>query len=158
MRSSRDAANCAPAQEFPNILWKPKFHYRDLIHRSLSWVRFIQSTSSHLFSLSFVLILSSHLCLGLLNDIFLEFPPKSYMRSSLRHIGVPYTREFNYFMLHKICMTCRKDVLQDVAETSCTDPATTFTAQYSQCYTVQVIESVVRETANTPNKWRNGSR
>jgi hypothetical protein len=43
----------------------------------VSWTRWIQSITSHLISVSLILILSSPLCLGLLNSLFpINFPTK----------------------------------------------------------------------------------
>jgi len=55
------------SQEIPWLLWNPKVHYS--VHKSLplvptlSWKN--QSTPSHLISLRSIVILSSHICLGL---------------------------------------------------------------------------------------------
>jgi hypothetical protein len=56
------------------------------LHWSLSWVRSIQSISSHPISLEPILLLSSRLPLGLYVSLCLAFPAKSYMHSlSLPH-------------------------------------------------------------------------
>jgi hypothetical protein len=66
---SWEAANCAAIQEFPAILRNPKVHHR--VHKSppldwsLSWASPIRSIPSHPISLRSVLILSTHLRLGL---------------------------------------------------------------------------------------------
>jgi hypothetical protein len=56
------------------------------LYWSLSWARSIQSIPSHPISLRSILILSTHLRLGLVVVSFLlVFPPISYMHSSSHH-------------------------------------------------------------------------
>ena len=65
------------SQEIPCILWKPKAHYRAR-HMSLSWTISCQSMPSHPTSWSSILILSSHLYLGLPCGLFPSgFPTKT---------------------------------------------------------------------------------
>ena len=66
----------AANQEIPRILWNPKVHYRT--HLSLSWANPIQSQQPLPTSWRFILILSSHLRLGLPNGLFPSgFPTKT---------------------------------------------------------------------------------
>ena len=62
---SWEANRFAASQEIPHVLWNPKVHYH--IHKclSLSWAGSIQSIPPHPTSWISILILSSHLCLGL---------------------------------------------------------------------------------------------
>jgi hypothetical protein len=68
---SWEVVSCASTQEFPNILWNPKVHYR--VHISaplvpiLSQVNAVHTTQSHLIS---IWILSTHLCLGFPSGVF----------------------------------------------------------------------------------------
>jgi hypothetical protein len=56
------------------------------LHCSLSWARSIQSIPSHPISIRSILILLTHLHLGLPSGLFpLAFPPISYMHSSSPH-------------------------------------------------------------------------
>jgi hypothetical protein len=55
------------------------------LHLFLSWARPIQSTSPHPISPRSILILSTHLRLGLPSGLSLAFPPIIYMRSSSPH-------------------------------------------------------------------------
>jgi hypothetical protein len=56
------------------------------LHSSLSWVRSVQSIPSHPVYLRSILILSTHLSLGLPSGLLLlTFPPISYMHSSSPH-------------------------------------------------------------------------
>jgi len=57
-------------KEFPAFYGTRSFiMFRTSRHRSLSWVRYIQSTSSNPISLISILILPSHLCLSLPSGI-----------------------------------------------------------------------------------------
>jgi hypothetical protein len=63
-----EANSRSATQEFPNILWNPKANCRvhiRALHWSLSWARWIQSIPPHRISLRWILILSSHVRLGL---------------------------------------------------------------------------------------------
>jgi hypothetical protein len=87
---SWEAANCAATQELPSILWNPKVHYR--VHKSpalipiLNQINPVHTIPSHPISLKSILILSTHLRLGLPSGSFLlAFPPISYIYSSSPH-------------------------------------------------------------------------
>jgi hypothetical protein len=82
---SWEAANYTATHKLPSILWNPKVQYR--VHKSpllvpvLSHINPIHFTSSHPISLWSILILSTHLSLGLPRSLFPSgFPANiSYM-------------------------------------------------------------------------------
>jgi hypothetical protein len=85
---SWEANSHSAGQEIPCLLWNPKVHYR--VHNSphwpLSWATCIQSTPPHPISLICVLILSSHLRLGLPSALTLRLFNQNFVCiSSLSH-------------------------------------------------------------------------
>jgi hypothetical protein len=79
LSSSWEAASSAATQEFLNMLWNPKGHHR--VHKStplsLPSARSVQSIPPHSISLKPILMLSSHLRLGLYSGLFpSDFPTK----------------------------------------------------------------------------------
>jgi hypothetical protein len=67
-------------QEFPDILWNPRFisMFKRARHLSLSWIRLIESITPHPISLKSILILSTHRRLGLPGG---HFPSGFYTKS-----------------------------------------------------------------------------
>ena len=73
-------ANRFAASQIPCILWNPRFitTFTSARHLSLSWATSIQSISPHPTSWRSILILSSHLCLGLPSGLLASgFPTKN---------------------------------------------------------------------------------
>ena len=78
----------AASQEIPHILRYPKFitAFTTARHLSLFWANFIQSIPPLPTSWRFILILSTHLCLGLPSGLFPSgFPTKTLCTSLLPH-------------------------------------------------------------------------
>jgi hypothetical protein len=87
---SWEAANCATTQEFPNILWNPKVHYR--AHKSPSLVP-ILSEINPINTIPSILILSTHLRLGIPSGLFpSHFPTNilyAFLFSFIRATSLP---------------------------------------------------------------------
>jgi hypothetical protein len=94
---SWEAVNCAATQELPSILQNPKDHYR--VHKSPPLVPTEpdQSNPSHPISLKSILMLSTHLHLGL--------------PSGLYPSGIP-TNILHAFLFSPIRATCPAHLLQ----------------------------------------------
>jgi hypothetical protein len=60
-------------KKFLAFFWKPKFRHR--VHKSPSWAKCIQSTTSHTIYLRSILMLSYHLRLGLRSGFFPSWLP-----------------------------------------------------------------------------------
>jgi len=67
---SWEANNHSANQEIFHLLWNSRVHYH--VHKTLSWARWIHSTTSRPISLRSILILSSHLWLGLPHDVIIR--------------------------------------------------------------------------------------
>ena len=75
---SWEANRFSSSQEIPYILWKPNVHYRTHKCLPVPWARSIQSMPLHITSWRSIVILSSHLRLGLRSFLFPSgFPTKT---------------------------------------------------------------------------------
>jgi hypothetical protein len=80
----------ADGQEIRRLLWNPKIYYR--VHNNLPQNHILGQTNpyNHAVSLRCVLILSSHLRLGLSTSLFLiSFPTKNHITSPIRVTSPP---------------------------------------------------------------------
>jgi hypothetical protein len=89
---SWDACSCAATQELPRILWNPKVHYR--VHKSPPLVPILGHIDS-VETIRFILILSTHLRLGLPSGLF----PPGFSTSIL------YAFLFSPLVLHTLLIS-----------------------------------------------------
>ena len=84
----------AASQEIPRISRNPKFHYRNqsVRHLSLSWASPIQSIYPHTTSWRSVLILSTHLCLGLSSGLLTSGFPTKTLHTPFPHTYSPHSQ------------------------------------------------------------------
>ena len=79
------------SQEIPHIVWNPEVNFAFTCASPLSWARSIQSMPSHPTSQRIILILSSHLCLGLSSGLIpTGFPTKTLYIPLLSHIHATF--------------------------------------------------------------------
>jgi hypothetical protein len=100
----------AASQEIPHILWNRRFitTFTSTRHLSLSWASSIQSTPSHLTSCRYILILSSHLHLGLPICLFPSGFPTKNLYTPLPSV-TRATCPVNISLLNSI-VNCNKNV------------------------------------------------
>jgi hypothetical protein len=96
---SWEANEFTPKQEFPRILWNSKVHYR--IHKRPPIKSDQSSPCLQPTSWKFILILSSHLCLGIPSGLFhLGFPTKTlytpYSPPYMLHASPSHSSWFDY--------------------------------------------------------------
>jgi hypothetical protein len=72
LNPSQEDTSCAATWDLPNIIWNLKFHYQitSALCRRGSWARSFQSMPPCPVSLRSILIISTHLCLGLPSGLF----------------------------------------------------------------------------------------
>jgi hypothetical protein len=86
---SREATSCAVTQEFSNILWNPRVHYR--VRKSpplvliLSQINLAHITTSYLPNIHFNIIHVYVYVFLVVSSFILAFTPKSYMHATYPH-------------------------------------------------------------------------
>ena len=96
------AANCfASSQEIPRISLNPKVHYHttSVRHLSLSWTSPIQSIYTHPTPWRSILILSTHLHLGLPSGLFPSGFPTKNLYTPSPHPYVPHNQPISFFSI-----------------------------------------------------------
>jgi hypothetical protein len=145
---SWEAASCAPTEELPSILWNPDIHYR--VHRNTPFVPILsQIDPVHPLSLGSILILSTHLRLGLPSGLFfLAFPAISCMHSSSSHSCYMPCPSHHLWLDHSNYIWRRVQVmrLQPLVTSSLYDPNillnTLFSNTLSLCFSLNVRDQV----------------
>ena len=91
----------AASQEIPRISRNPKVHYAltSVRHLSLSWASPIQSTYPHPTSWRSVLILSTHLRLGLPSGLFPSGFPTKTLYTPSPHPYAPHAQPISFFSI-----------------------------------------------------------
>jgi len=97
---SSQADSRSANQEIPRLLWNPKVHYH--VHNSPPLVsilsQMIQSTPSHSISLRSILILPSHLLLGLTSGVFPSGYPTTFFMPSTSHSTLATCSAYIFFL------------------------------------------------------------
>ena len=98
---SWEVDSSSASQEIPRILWNPKVLYR--IHKtepsSITLARSFQSITLHPPSWRSILILSSHLCLGLQSGLFPSGLPTKTLFGLLLSPHVPHAPPISFFSI-----------------------------------------------------------
>jgi hypothetical protein len=106
------AANCAAPQDFPVFygIWRFITVFTRALHRPLSWARSIQSIPSHLISQRTILILSTHLRLGLRSGLFPSgFPTSNHHSKVFKFTSRNFT----------LCLKKRSNYVQHLLKVKC---------------------------------------
>jgi hypothetical protein len=92
---SWEATNCAATQEIPSILWNPKVHYR--VHKSPPLVLILsQINPIHSLSLRSIIILSTHLHLGLPSGLLPSGLPTNILHAFFSPYSINWFSYFSY--------------------------------------------------------------
>jgi hypothetical protein len=108
LNSSCEVANCADIQEFPSILWNPRVHYR--VHKSPplvpnpSQIDKVPTIPSHPIYLRSILILSTHLRLGLPSGLFPSGFPSNILYAFASSLFVPHALPISSSLTWSFCL------------------------------------------------------